>query len=226
MMTQEKNNIELNNDCKTDKVNLHYGSNDGEPEQNKRRGARKNKLDSNVSNLNNIYKVLFTGVFVFVFVLFTRTYVLSHVVVDGSSMCDTMYNDDNLFIEKVSYRFSKPDRYDIIVFRPYEDDSDCYYIKRVIALPGEKVQIINGKIWVNGELLDEDFGLDEYISNAGIAGSPIILGNDEYFVLGDNREVSLDSRDYRVGLISGNQIEGKAMIDFWPIKHFSILYNK
>lgn len=104
----------------------------------------------------------------------------------GHSMEDTLDDGDNLIVDKLTYRFRDPVRYDIIVF-PYKYKEDTYYIKRIIGLPGEMVQITEeGNILINGEILEESYGR-EVMKSPGIAADPIILGEDEYFVLGDNR---------------------------------------
>lgn len=88
-------------------------------------------------------------------------------------------------MDKISFRFREPKRYEIIVF-PYQYEEDTYYIKRIIGLPGETVQVMGGRVYVDGEELDEHYGNEEML-DPGIAENPITLGEDEYFVLGDNR---------------------------------------
>ena len=121
-------------------------------------------------------------------------------------------------VDKLSYRFHDPERFDIIVFR-YLYKKNTFYIKRVIGLPGETVQIADGVIYINGEPLEEDYGLEE-ITNPGRALEPITLGEDEYFVLGDNRNGSSDSRMTDVGNITRKQIVGKASLIIWPFSEF------
>jgi signal peptidase I len=120
-------------------------------------------------------------------------YLGQKTLVDGSSMSPTLEDGDVLIIDKISYRFREPQRFDIVVFR-YLYKENSYYIKRIIGLPGETVQIKDGKIYIDGQLLEEDFGNAE-IKKPGRANQPITLGKDEYFVLGDNRNISSDSRD-------------------------------
>ncbi len=133
----------------------------------------------------------------------------------GPSMQPTLYSNDNLIVEKLSYRFGEPKRFDVIVF-PFQYAEKTYYIKRIIGLPGETVQIdANGTIYINGEVLNEHYG-KETINNPGIASEPIYLGQNEYFVLGDNRNDSSDSRDPGVGNIYRKDIIGKAWLRFWP----------
>lgn len=144
--------------------------------------------------------------------------------VNGDSMNVTLEDGDNLIVDKLSYRFSEPERYDIIVF-PYQYQEKTYYIKRIIGMPGETVQIIDGMVYIDGEMLDESYG-KEVMQYSGVAGDPIELGADEYFVLGDNRNNSSDSRDPSVGNIKEDQIIGKAFIRIWPLNKFGILKHQ
>ena len=144
--------------------------------------------------------------------------------VNGDSMNVTLEDGDNLIVDKLSYRFSEPERYDIIVF-PYQYQEKTYYIKRIIGMPGETVQIIDGVVYIDGEMLDESYG-KEVMQYSGVAGDPIELGTDEYFVLGDNRNNSSDSRDQSVGNIKEDQIIGKAFIRIWPLNKFGILKHQ
>lgn len=167
--------------------------------------------------------VMYIG-FVVVLTWFILTFVGQRTVVDGRSMNATLNDKDNLIVEKLSYRFSDPERFDIIVFPPY--DTKEYYIKRIIGLPGETVQIDGeGNIYINGELLEEDYGL-ETIKNPGRAIEPVTLGEDEYFVLGDNRNNSVDSRDSRVGNIKRDAIIGRAWVRIWPLSDIGFLKHQ
>ena len=144
--------------------------------------------------------------------------------VNGDSMNATLENGDNLIVDKISYRFKNPERYDIIVF-PYKYQEKTYYIKRIIGLPGETVEIEDGVIYINGEVLEENYG-KEVMRSSGIASEPIELGEDEYFVLGDNRNNSSDSRDPSVGNIKKDDIVGRAFIRIWPFDKFGILKHQ
>lgn len=153
------------------------------------------------------------------------TYVGQRTQVSGSSMETTLSDGDHLIVDKISYRFNDPERFDIIVF-PFQYDMDTYYIKRIIGMPGETVQIDeSGNIYIDGEILEESYGR-EVIQNAGRACDPIHLGADEYFVMGDNRNNSSDSRDPSVGNIHRNDIIGRAFIRIWPSSKFGILKHQ
>ncbi len=146
--------------------------------------------------------------------------------VSGKSMEPTLYHGDNLIVDKITYQFNAPTRYDIIVF-PYEGDKEIYYIKRIIGLPGEKIQLVSNEIYINDKLLDEDYGKEPmFLNTEGIAKEAIILGDDEYFVLGDNRNHSSDSRDPDVGIIKKDSIIGRAWLRVWPFKRVGILKHQ
>ena len=140
--------------------------------------------------ISTVLYILVVLVAVYLFIAFVG----QRTGVRGSSMEPTLSDRDNLIVDKISYRFHDPERYDIIVF-PFQYEENVFYIKRIIGLPGETVYIDeDGGIFINGELLQENYG-KEVILSAGRAGEPITLGADEYFVLGDNRNNSSDSRD-------------------------------
>ena len=153
------------------------------------------------------------------------TYVGQRTQVSGSSMETTLSDGDNLLVDKITYRFSDLLRFDIIVF-PFQYDTDTYYIKRIIGMPGETVQIdYDGNIYINGSLLKESYGR-EVIQNPGRAAEPITLGQDEYFVMGDNRNNSSDSRDPSVGNIHRKDIIGRAWVRIWPFSKFGVLKHQ
>ena len=162
-------------------------------------------------------------IFVIVFTYLVVHYVGQRTEVVGYSMYPTLNNGDNLLVDKISYRFSDIERFDIVVFE-YQHEEDCYYIKRVIGLPGETVQIVDGEIYIDGDLLEESYGY-ETMENAGLAAEPITLGEDEYFVLGDNRNDSTDSRDSRVANVTRDIIAGKAFVRIYPFNSMGLLHH-
>lgn len=132
--------------------------------------------------------------------------------VEGESMLPTFENGEYLLTEKVSYRFSLPQRGDIIVFEaPPNPDKD--FIKRIIGLPGEEIDINEGHVFVNGKLLKEDYIPSHFYTSKGIFNR-IKLAKNEYFVLGDNRNNSSDSRQW--GPVKKQEIIGKAWVVYWP----------
>lgn len=156
--------------------------------------------------------------------LFIVTFIGQRTVVDGPSMEDTLFDKENLIVDKISYRFKDPQRFDIIVF-PYQHAQRTYFIKRIIGLPGEKVYIDDeGNIYINDNLLKENYGT-EVMDSAGRASKPIILGDDEYFVLGDNRNHSSDSRFDGVGNIKRKDIIGRAWVRIYPFNKMGFVKN-
>lgn len=147
-------------------------------------------------------------------------FVGQRTVVNGVSMQPTLSDGDNLIVDKLSYRFRDPDRFDVIVF-PQGDGR--YFIKRIIGLPGENVRIDeDGSIYIDGEKLSESYG-KEVIQDPGLAKDGIELGADEYFVLGDNRNDSMDSRMAEVGPIVGERIIGRAWLRIYPFDQIGFL---
>ena len=140
-------------------------------------------------------------------------------------MENTLTNGDNLIVDKISYRFHEPERFDIIVF-PYQYKEDTYFIKRIIGMPGETVQITDkGEILINGEELVESYGR-EVIKDPGLASDLITLGEDEYFVMGDNRNYSKDSRFPDVGNIKRADIIGKAWLRIYPFDKIGFIRHQ
>ena len=169
-------------------------------------------------------------------VFLIHTFIGSRSEVVGHSMEDTLHDGESVWLDKLSYRLHEPERYDIVVF-PVED-SETYFIKRIIGLPGETVYIDgNGDIYIGtsetlyedtdgilhkeAEKLSEDYGKSTIQeSMRGIAARPVTLGENEYFVMGDNRNNSKDSRSEEIGPITGDRIQGKAVFRLWPWKRF------
>ena len=145
------------------------------------------------------------------------TFVGQRTRVSGHSMEATLHDGDNLIVDKLSYHFREPKRFEIIVF-PYRHKENTYYIKRIIGLPGETVQVKDGYVYINGEKLDENYGL-EVMEDAGIAAEPIELGEDEYFVLGDNR----NSSDPSVGILHRDELIGRAWVRIWPLDSIGVI---
>ena len=165
----------------------------------------------------------------YILIIFGLTYLVITFVgqrtrVTGSSMETTLSDGDNLIVDKISYRFRNPERYDIIVF-PYQYQENTYYIKRIIGMPGETIQIIDGEVYIDGQILGEEYGA-EVMQDAGIAEVPVTLGEDEYFVLGDNRNHSMDSRDSRVGILKREDLVGRAWVRIWPFSEFGVIKHE
>ncbi|MQN00571.1 MAG: signal peptidase I [Lachnospiraceae bacterium] len=136
----------------------------------------------------------------------------TQVIMTEESMEPQVGVSDSLLIDKVSYRIHSPKAGDVVAFLPYGDLSGRYSIKRVIATPGQKVVIKSGIVYVNNKAYTAPVETTA-INDAGLASNTITLGKDEYFVLGDNRDVSEDSRYQNVGNVLGSQIKGKIWFD-------------
>lgn len=141
--------------------------------------------------------------FVIIFSVGMRTSVI------GDSMEPALYNGQEILMNRIIYRLSTPKRGDVIVFLPNGNQNSHFYVKRVVGLPGETVQIRDGRVYIDGLLLNEDDLLDEMV-DPGIAQNELLLGQDEFFVLGDNRNSSEDSRSGNIGAVKKDNIVGKA----------------
>lgn len=162
-----------------------------------------------------VYLVLF-----FICIFIVPRFLVHTTIVDGDSMQPSLYDKENVILEKLSLHFNTLKRFDVIVFYPYEEDTKEQYIKRIIGLPGETVQIKDNIIYIDEKPLQEDFALEEKDLYGGRAEEPIYLAEDEYFVMGDNRELSYDSRYREIGNIKKSSIEGRLVLVFWPLKRF------
>lgn len=175
------------------------------------------------STLKDILDMLLYFGTVIVVVLLIYQFIGQQVEVNGSSMENTLSNEDRLILEKITYRFHDPERFDIVVFRPYKEDKDLYFIKRIIGLPGETIQIIGNRIYIDGKVLEENYG-NEAMNEPGMAEEPITLGENDYFVLGDNRNHSTDSRE--IGNVKRDAIIGRTFTKIWPLDEMEILKHQ
>ena len=179
-----------------------------------------NQKEEKVEEINIVKELI--GMAIYLLSVIVIVWLIIHFVgqrteVSGLSMYNTLDDGDSLWVDKLSYRFKDPERFDIVVF-PYRDSGE-YFIKRVIGLPGEKVRIDEeGKIYINDEVLNEDYGYEVIMpENIRRASENIVIGDDEYFVMGDNRNNSMDSRFIEVGNIKREELVGKAAFRMWPL---------
>ena len=148
------------------------------------------------------------GIFVSSFIAGVLVYFLGITTnVVGVSMEPTLYNEQEVFINRFVYVISSPDRGDVVVFLPNGNDNAHYYVKRVVAVPGDKIIVQNGVFYVNGI---ESPWVTERVTDPGIAENEITLGSGEYFCIGDNPGNSEDSRSANIGPVQGTDIIGKA----------------
>lgn len=184
--------------------------------------AKNNAPEEEVNWLKEIVGMVVYVAFVVLAVWLIITFVGQRTEVSGSSMYDTLENGDNLWVSKISYHLHDPERFDIVVFPHMEEDGEKFYIKRIIGMPGETVRIDEeGTIYINDKVLDEDYGYETIEPGMiGRAYENVVLGEDEYFVMGDNRNDSYDSRTDDVGNIKRDELEGKAVFRIWPFSKF------
>jgi len=128
----------------------------------------------------------------------------------GASMEPVLHNGQEILINRIAYQFTAPNRGDVVVFHPNGNQNTHLYVKRILGLPGETIQIRQGKLFINGELYYDDYSSE--LMDPGIAENPIVLEADEFFVMGDNRAESEDSRSADVGTVNRSTIEGKAWL--------------
>lgn len=197
------------------------------PKRNKdNKKEKKSEKESKKPEEINIVKELLSLIIYIGLVILLCYFVINFVGcrsrVDGSSMNPTLEDGDNLWVDKLSYRFGNPKRFDVIIFNY---DEDTTYVKRIIGLPGETVRIDqDGHIFINDQLLKEDYGKEVILpTNLGRASQPVVLGEDEYFVLGDNRNNSQDSRWADVGNVNRKDIVGKVILRIYPFSKFGTI---
>jgi len=183
------------------------------------KGNNKNKKNSKHPVLKEILSYAFYIGLAIVLALLWKTFVFTKVEVISGSMMDTLQVGDRLIASKMPYIFGEVQRGDIMVFH-FPDDENEIYIKRVIGLPGETVEIINGYVYIDGVLLEEDYVRGERYGNYG----PYLVPQGEYFMLGDNRLNSEDSRAWKDKYVSKSQIVGKALFRYKP--KFEKIYSE
>ena len=160
-----------------------------------------------------------------------RYFIYTPILVDGASMMPTISDGDRVIVNKIVPKLSQYSGFDVIVFKATEDAN---YIKRIIGIPGDKIEYINDELFINGQkyeetyldehkaslmdsgLFTEDFRLEDYLGQEKVP-------EDCYFVLGDNRRRSIDSRDESVGFVSVDQIIGSVDLVVWPLSHLAFL---
>lgn len=185
--------------------------------------------ESKKPTINKILFEIFIWVAQIAAVIFLAYFIVYYCVektdVIGSSMDTTLATNEPIIINKFAYRVSEPKRFDVIVFKQSGREHSFYNIKRIIGLPGETIFMKDGDIYINGEVV-EDIVTVEPMINYGLAGEEVLLEDNEYFVLGDNRNNSEDSRFASIGNITKDEIIGKASIRLSPFNFISKLNLK
>ena len=169
-----------------------------------------------------LFKVL---VFWAVAVVIIRFFIFKPFVVKGASMEPNFHEKEYLIIDELTYRFAAPHRGDIIVLRSHATDDRDFFLKRIIGLPGDRVQIVNNRVKIYDSTHVDGFYLGEtdYLQQSVITSgdTDVTLGSDEFFVLGDNRGASLDSR--RIGPIQRKDVVGRVLLRGWPLNRIDYL---
>ena len=192
-----------------------YSRREMRKQKKEREKVRKNPIKA---GLGWLFQIIVVILFAYIAVFFfgqSRTNI-------GQAMNSTLSGGDVVLLNELSYRFSGPSREDVISFKLNGSEDTHSYIRRVIGLPGETIQIIENNVYIDGKKLEEDYKTSK-ISDVGIVGEQMKLASDEYFVLGDDRENSDDSRDADIGNVKRSYIYGKAWFVALPRKHFGFV---
>lgn len=181
-----------------------------------RRRYRKTKKSLN----NELLQWAVVFVVAVIAALFINTFIVVNAQIPSGSMKDTILPGDRVFGSRLSYALGEPQRFDIIIFR-YPDDESQLFIKRIIGLPGETLEIRDGHIYINGS----DTPLDDVQIKEPMEGTfgPYEIPKSCYFVMGDNRNNSMDSRYWKNTFVSEDKILGKAIFRYWPFTRMSIV---
>ncbi len=153
---------------------------------------------------------------------FFVNFCIQRIGVVGDSMSPTLKAGDSIIVNKAIYRITEPKRFDVIVYKQKGEEHNYYSVRRIVGLPGETIQIKDGRIYIDDKVLEETINV-ENIVNPGLAKNPYLLEDNEYFVLGDNRNDSVDSRFASIGTIVKDEIVGKAWIRLKPFNFVSSL---
>jgi signal peptidase I len=184
-------------------------------------GAAPQERSAASSLLREVAEVVVLAIILY----FGISFAVQAVHVEGLSMYATLDDNDYLIANKIDYRLHAPQRGDIVILRPPTNNSTDF-IKRIVGLPGERVLIRAGVVYINGHRLDEPYLPEAWVNDANWPDNPQgqVMGPDEYFVMGDNRNRSQDSRFF--GPISRDRIDGKAWFRIWPLSQFGDIYRK
>jgi signal peptidase I len=155
------------------------------------------------------------ALFALIVVLPVRTWIAQPFIVSGGSMDNTFKDGQYLIVDEISYAFKNPERGDVLIFK-YPEDTSKYFIKRLIGLPGERVIVTNDSVVIKNDAHPEGITLHEpYLGSRSLGNNTVLLGIDEYFVMGDNRMVSLDSRAW--GVLPKSDIIGRPVVRLLPL---------
>ncbi len=178
--------------------------------------------DKNIA-IDKIFKWIVDVIVVVILAVFIMNYIGLRTRVVGNSMADELINNDEVLIDTLIYKLKEPSRYDVIAFTKKGTDGESIeYIKRIVGLPGETVEIKNGRIYIDNKMLDYNKDM-ENIVNPGLAALPVTLSYDEYFVIGDNWNSSEDSRSGTVENVRRTEITGKVWLVVSPFVRIGLV---
>ncbi len=181
----------------------------------KKEKMKRNNRDTKKGKKSMVRELLETVISAGIIAFIIITFIGQVTVVRGASMEPTLHNNERLIANKISYRFETPERGEIIIFRP-PLEIKRNYIKRIIGIPGDKIEIANGEIYLNDKKLEEPYVKNRSYENM----PPTIVPDDSFFVLGDNRPNSSDSRYW--GFVPRKNVVGRAWIVFWPLNRIRL----
>lgn len=187
-----------------------------EQEKDRKRNAAcsgKDNSDSSSKEMKEWAQAIITAV---VLALLIRMFLFEIILVDGSSMEPTLYDRNRVFVNKIGYLIGEPQHGDVIIFKTPEGNQSNY-VKRLIGLPGDRIRIENGIVYLNNQPLDEPYIADPPYNDYAEATVP----EGTFFALGDNRNDSKDSRDFRIGFVPRENLVGKAVWRIWPLDSLS-----
>ena len=184
----------------------------------KEKRRRRFDFDIFFAVLRWVFEIAIVCLFAFVLVW----YFGQRVSMIGDSMNPVLENGDITLTNRIIYNASRPGRGDVIAFHPNGNEDSYCYIRRIVGLPGETVELKEGKVYINGKGIEEKYKTTE-IEDVGMIEEPVTLDSDEYFVLGDNRESTEDSRSAEIGNVKRSEIEGKVWFVVSPRKNFGFV---
>jgi signal peptidase I len=189
---------------------------DQKPAEPEQASAASGKEQHSIRVLHSWMRDLFISVLISLFIIL---FVYQPVKVEGGSMEPGLEDQERIFINKLAYRLEPIERGDVIVFR-YPRDTRKNFIKRVIALPGDRIRVTDGRVYLNGQEISEPYVPEEYLDSRSYP--EIRVPADSYFVLGDHRSMSNDSRDF--GPVLRGYIYGKAVFGYWPVEKVGVVH--
>lgn len=182
---------------------------------------RHKKTNRNIRRvLKKLARIILTIVLATGFAYILIHYVGQRTMVSGHSMEPELYNKEQVFMDKLTYKIRNPKRYEIIVF-PGPEGGNQFFVKRIIALPGETIKIKDGKVYVNNKEV-KDYSKD-HTTDSGELDGKVHLSSDEYFVMGDNRDNSNDSRYKQVGMVKRSKIIGRIIFRLYPFERAGMI---